>query len=154
MSEYTVVVAIGSTATSAAPLRWAVEEAAARRGRVVAVRGWRPAQPGVSGTRPPLQTYDSREDHGDAEARLVADVESLVGADAAVECRLVVGGRRKALLAAAADADLLVVGGPRRARIGEGLGFAHRLLYSTQCPIVVMPPTTGDRVQRATEPGG
>ena len=140
MSTYTVVVAVGSVQTSAAPLRWAVAEAAARDGRVVAVRTWRPSSGGVSGTRPPLRTYDPRADRADAEARLAADVEALVGADAPVECRLVEGGRRKALLAAAAGADLLVVGAPRRARVGEGLGFAHRLLYSAECPIVVMPP--------------
>jgi nucleotide-binding universal stress UspA family protein len=137
---FTVVVGFSSVRSSASALTWAVDEAGGRGGRVVAVRAWRPSPPGSTGMRPPLQTYVPEEDQAQQADRLAREVEDVVGAGAPVVCRLVHGGRRKTLLAEASAADLLVVGAPRRLRPSDGLGFAHRLLYATSCPVVVMPP--------------
>lgn len=69
---------------------------------------------------------------------LAADVASVLGNDHAVELRTERGGRRKALIKAAREADLLVVDAPRALTVGPM--FAHRLVYSAACPVVVMPP--------------
>jgi len=140
-SGFTVVVGVSTTSTSPGALTWAVAEAAARGGSVVAVRAWRPVTPTSSGTRPPLQTYDAETAYAGERERLSADVAAVLGPDHQVECRLVEGGRRKVLLKQARDADLLVVDAPRQTELSGGVFFAHRLVYAAPCPVVIMPPS-------------
>ena len=64
----------------------------------------------------------------------------VLGGDHGVEVRLVHGGKRGSLLAAAEHADLLVIDAPRRLDLTALPGFAMRLVYSASCPVVVMPP--------------
>jgi len=138
---YTVLVGVSATSTSPGALSWAVAEAAARGGSVVAVRAWRPATSMSSGTRPPLQTYDAEDAYAGEQERLAADVASVLGQDHQVECRLVEGSRRKVLLRQARDADLLVIDAPRESVLNGGVFFAHRLVYAAPCPVVIMPPS-------------
>lgn len=136
---YTVVVGIGPRSNSPAALRWAQELVELRHGRLVAVRAWRAQAPqatpsGTTGTR------ISRAEDTEAEARRRLDraVTETLGDDHGVDVRLVRGGRRKVLLAAAAEADLLVLDAPRAGY--ETPMFAHRVLRSARCPVVLMPP--------------
>lgn len=140
-SGFTVVVGVSATTSSPGALRWAVAEAAARGGSVIAVRAWRPATPMSSGARPPLHTYDADAAYAADQERLMADVAQVLGPDHEVICRLVHGGRRKVLLAQAVGADLLVIDTPRQPDLAGGPLFAHRLLHRAPCPVVVMPPS-------------
>ncbi|MEO7059903.1 MAG: universal stress protein [Lapillicoccus sp.] len=138
--RHTIVVGVSGRTGSPGALRWAVEEAGHRGSTVVAVRAWRPSSPMASGARPPLQTYDVDSAHTAEEARLAADVAKVLGPDHSVECRLIHGGRRKVLVAAARAADLLVLDAPRPSDLSVGPMFAHRLVYAAPCPVVIMPP--------------
>ncbi len=140
----TIVVGVSARSGSPQALRWAVEEARHRQAHVVAVRAWRPATASTSGTRPPLATYDPTDACAGEQARLVDDVASVLGPDHGVECRLVHGGRRKALVAAARGAVLVVLDAPRRTDLSTSPMFAQRLVYSAPCPVVVMPPAVAN----------
>ncbi|MCE1179156.1 MAG: universal stress protein [Micrococcales bacterium] len=136
---YTVVVGVSQTSKSPRALEWAKAQADAENGRVIAVRAWRPQVPqatpsGESAGR--INTAAAIEKS--SQEQLAADVESVLGPDHGVELRLVRGGRRKVLLEAAKEADLLVVDAPRS--VVAGPMFGHRLVYAATCPVVVMPP--------------
>ncbi|MFW6597814.1 universal stress protein [Propionibacteriaceae bacterium Y2011] len=138
-SPYTVVVGVSPTSKSPTALQWAVAQARLNEGRVIAVRAWpgHPpmADPGaLSGGRVPTAATVEAE----LRRQFVSDVADVLGADHDVELQLVRGGRRKALNAAARDADLLVVDAPQA--LTTGPMFAHRVIYSAACPVVVMPP--------------
>ena len=139
-SGFTVVVGVSATTSSPGALRWAVAEAVARGGSVIAVRAWRPATPMSSGARPPLHTYDGDTAYAAEQERLETDVARVLGPDHDVACRLVRGGRRKVLLAQTEGADLLVVDAPRQSDLAGGPLRADRLLRRAACPVVVMPP--------------
>lgn len=141
-NPYTVVVGVSPTSKSDIALHWAADQAEHHAGRVVAVRAWqvpRSAPPGTlsestsAGRLPTAASLQS-----DARARLAADVEQVLGPDHGVEILVLRGGRRKSLVKAAQGADLLVVDAPRA--LTTGPMFAHRLIYSASCPVVVMPP--------------
>lgn len=136
---YTVVVGVSATSKSPTALPWAERQARQNHGRLVAVRAWRPRAPqatpsGTPASRIPVAADVERAAH----ESLQADVAKALGEDADVELRLVRGGRYKVLVAAAEEADLLVVDAPRR--LVAGPMFAHRLVYAASCPVVVMPP--------------
>ncbi len=139
-SGFVVVVGVSGTSHSPRALRFAAAEAAAHRGSVVAVRAWKPAVPMTSGTHPPLRTYDPQVAYAAQQARLREDVGAVLGERDDVECRVVEGGRRKVLVEQARGADLLVLDAPRQLDLSGGAIFAHRLLYTALCPVVIMPP--------------
>ncbi len=137
--RYTVVVGVSPGSSSPTALRWGHEQAALRGGRVVALRAWHAPNPqatpsGTTATRVPRAVEAEQE----AFSRLVSDVAEVLGGDHGVELRLVRGDRRRALLEAARDADLLVIDAPRS--LARSPLFAHRLVYAAHCPVVVMPP--------------
>ncbi len=136
---YTVVVGVSPRSSSPTALRWAVEQARAHEGRVVAVRAWRTGGPqatpsGTTAARVPSATDTEHE----ALSRLVSDVAGVLGPDHGVDVRVTRGDRHRALLGAAEDADLLVIDAPRS--VASAPLFAHRLVYAASCPVVVMPP--------------
>jgi nucleotide-binding universal stress UspA family protein len=61
--------------------------------------------------------------------------------DVPVHRKVVAGSARQALLVAARDADLLVVGARRRqGQVGLQLGLVnHGVLHHAPCPVVVVP---------------
>lgn len=138
----TIIVGIDGSPSSGEALRWAIEEAAPRSAKVVALMAWDYLnQP----HRPNGESFDPDFDATRAQAfldELVEEVWSGVDVDPAsveVERRIVLGLPAKVLLEAAADADLVVVG-----RRGLG-GFRGMLLGSVSqhvvqhapCPVVV-----------------
>ena len=139
---YTIVVGVSATSKSPTALHWAAELAALRGGRVVAVRAWRPTPPQTASRVTPAPiTQDAPSARAQALADLEADVAEVLGGQHQVEVQLVQGGKRRTLLAAADQADLLVVDAPRRLDLGSLPGFAQRLVHSARCPVVVMPPS-------------
>ena len=139
-----VVVGVSDTSGSPTALEWAWTYAEQVEGTLVAVRAWKPPASSTPSPRPgmgPLSTGGG-EDFKDAEANLVSDVKEVLGKRAEdVETRLVRGGRRKVLLDAAEDADMLVVdASPRGTVSGNDTVFARKLVYAAACPVVVMPP--------------
>jgi nucleotide-binding universal stress UspA family protein len=139
---YTIVVGVSATSKSPTALHWASDLAAVRGGRVVAVRAWRstPPQTGSRVTPAPL-VEDVSEAERAALRQLVDDVEEVLGPNHTAEVQLVHGGKRRALIEAARDADLLVIDAPRRLDLTAAPGFAQRLVYAAPCPVVVMPPS-------------
>ena len=135
---YTVVVGVSPTSKSPTALDWARAQAGSA-GKVVAVRAWRMPNPQATPSGTPAGRIARPEDvETQASAALAQDVAAALGADHGVELRLVRGSKYGVLLAAAADADLLVVDAPRQLLAGPM--FAHRLIYAASCPVVVMPP--------------
>jgi len=135
---FTVVVGVSPTSRSPLALVWAEEEARIRGGHVVAVRAWRPVPPTYTGNRPPMLGEQPASALAQERARLAEDVDGVLGPAHQVECRLVEGGRRRVLLREAVGADLLVLDAPRRPQLSGGVYFAHRLVYSAPCPVVIM----------------
>lgn len=150
---YTVVVGVSATSKSPTALAWAAAQARQNDGRVIAVRAWKmpapPATPsGPSAGRIAVESDVERE----ARETLERDVAAALGPDHDAEVRLVRGGTYRVLLKAAREADLLVVDAPRQLLVGPM--FAHRLVYATTCPVVVMPAESSggpSKLTRAAE---
>lgn len=152
---YTVVVGVSSTSKSPTALIWAQSQARNLGGRLIAVRTWRiPSPPTIASGSPDaaevaVANYMPAEEREERASRaLEADVAEVLGEGHGAEVRLVRGGRRKGLLRAAADADLLVVDAPRELAAAP---FAHRLMYRASCPVVVMPPRVTSGGSSVTE---
>ncbi|TQE21318.1 universal stress protein [Streptomyces ipomoeae] len=136
-----VVVGVEDGEGSGTAVQFAFREAHVRRCRLVALHAWSvpvgpPGPPGVSGyalqafRRPPTQVLSEalRE-----TAERYQDVK--------VSSEAVEGPARRALLNAASNADLLVVGARRRlGHLGLQLGLVnHAVLHHAPCPIAVVP---------------
>jgi nucleotide-binding universal stress UspA family protein len=152
---YTVLVGISEHAPVPSILAWAVDQAASRGGRVVALRGWRPTAP-QTGSRVTPSPLSEDPVEGEAAAReaLEEEIAAVLGPDHEVEVRLVVGGRRKTLVAASAEADLVVVGAPRRPEASTRPWQLRRLVYTAHCPVVVFPPEVSGEPPTALERAG
>ena len=140
-----VVVGVSPTTGSPRALRWAADYARTHDAPLRAVMAWRPPRaPAAPAGRPPATAVGiaSTDYAGDAEARLRDFVaEALVDGADEVECRAVRGSAVSALLAASADAELMVVGEVRAGRAGSvkaGL-VAPQVVLRATCPVVVMP---------------
>lgn len=135
---YTVIVGVSDSSKSPVALTWAAAQAERFSGRVVAVRA-RPASASGPSTKP-TRSRSTGPETRQPTAQLRADVAESLGPDHGVDCRVITGGRLKVLLAAAEDADLLVIDAPRAINLLSGPLFANRVVYRAACPVVVMPP--------------
>lgn len=137
-----VVVGVGEAADRAGAVRFAAREAQARGCALTAVRAWRRPAP-EHGDDP--SAADDAAQAGDARAS--AELEDALREavrehpDLSVHRHTVEGPAHRALLDAAADADLVVVGAVRRhGHFGLQLGrVAHTLLHHSACPVAVVP---------------
>jgi nucleotide-binding universal stress UspA family protein len=138
-----IVVGVDGSDGSKRALRFAVEEARAHGARVVALHSWQPPVLAVDVTPmpPPDIAAEIGNLHENALRLVTAVVEEVVGDDSSVsvEAVAVEGPAASALVDAARDADLLVMG-------SRGLGgFAGLLLGSVSqqcvqhatCPVVI-----------------
>ena len=153
-AQQVIVVGLDGSEPSQRALRWAMREARLRDGRVQVVAAWHWRLPGDDDdpwTFAPPSSYAEllegeelermafeRLDHAARDAvQRAADAE---GVDVPVDVRVVQASAASALLEAARDADLLVVGSR-----GRG-GFAGLLLGSVSqqcsqhaaCPVVIV----------------
>jgi nucleotide-binding universal stress UspA family protein len=141
-----IVVGVDGSAHAAAALEWAAEEAALRSARLEVVHAWTfvpVATPADSGLVPMAWTDNvelldvTRQAAQDAAAAQVADV---LGPDHEATITVVENGSAEALLAAAGDADLLVVGNRGRGNIAAALlgSTSAKLADEAPCPVVVV----------------
>lgn len=140
-----IVVGVSPTSGSPGALQWAATEAALRSLPLCAVMAWRnPRAPAASGTRPPVPAGATGSDlAAETEETLRAYVTKALGDDANVECSVVRGSAVNALVSAASDAAMLVIGEPRvgtMSRVRTSL-VAPQVVLRARCPVVVMPPT-------------
>ena len=141
---YTIVVGVSPTSGSPGALRWAVEEASVRGGRVGAVGAWRPHAPETAtGGRVPSVVSDDRA-LADEESRLAEDVARVLGHDHVVETRVVGGKRRAVMLEESRSADLVVIDAGRSTEVGARW-LGSRIARASHCPVVVVPPGLGGR---------
>ncbi|PZG95258.1 universal stress protein [Streptomyces sp. NTH33] len=132
-----VVVGVGDEFAGA--VRFAAQEAERRGAVLEAVRAWRcPAHESVDH---PLITGEPEHVHEERAAQALEAALRDVPPQVKVERRAVEGPARRVLLAAAHEADLLVVGARRRpGHFGLQLGrTAHTVLHHAACPIAVVP---------------
>jgi nucleotide-binding universal stress UspA family protein len=133
--SYRIVVGVDGSENSTRALRWAVEEAQLRDGKVTALFAWELPLIGVPGA--------FNRDHVEAEAKaLVASQVASASADGLVEAVVAQGDPSASLIAACqrTDADLLVLGSRGRE------GFSGLLLGSVgqectayaPCPVLIV----------------
>jgi nucleotide-binding universal stress UspA family protein len=139
-----IVVGVSPTTGSPAALRWAADEAQLRGTKLRAVLAWRPPRPpAATGGRPPARVLAqaATDFAADAEDRLRGFVADALGSDDGIECAAVKGKAVSALLAAAGDAQLIVVGEPRPGRVSAVRAslVAPVLVAQAKCPVVAMP---------------
>ena len=139
-----IVVGVSPVTGSRAALQWAVQEARVRRARVRAVMVWRGSGlPGGAPGRAPAQAMiDARPEKRRAEQTLREFVADALGEDHDVELKAVEGKARTVLLEEAENAALLVLDSPAVAKLYDPSTrrLAPRVIYSSPCPVVVMPP--------------
>jgi nucleotide-binding universal stress UspA family protein len=138
-----IVVGIDGSDASKQALRWAVEEARAHGARVTAVHAWEspPPVPDVA-PMPAIDFVNVIPELRTAAEKLVTDVvEEVVGDDTSVTVELaaVEASPANALIDAAREADLVVVG-------SRGLGgfkalvlgsVSHQVAQHAPCPVVI-----------------
>ena len=141
-----IVVGIDGTEHAAAALRWAAEEAALRQATLVAVHAWTfipvttPADSGLV----PMAWTESMEvlDASRAAAERIAgdQVRAVLGEEHDAVVKVVEGGPATALVEAAADADLLVVGNQGRGNLASAqLGSTSaEVADAAPCPVVIV----------------
>jgi len=139
-----IVVGVSSVTGSRAALQWAAEEARLRRARVRAVMAWRGSGlPGFApGRAPGLSIIESAPEQRRAQQMLEEYVADALGEDHDVECEAMEGDPRSVLLREAEEAALLVLDSPSVAKLYDpgGRRLAPRIIFSSACPVVVMPP--------------
>jgi nucleotide-binding universal stress UspA family protein len=132
---YRIVVGVDGSDHSAAALRWSLDEAEKRSGEVVAVFSWQVPFLSFPGA------FDREELEAAAKAFLVESVKEIAPSPAVPLRTFVAEGEpTESLLAAAKDADLLVVGTRGRSRFaGIRLGAVSLgVAGNAVCPVVLV----------------
>jgi nucleotide-binding universal stress UspA family protein len=132
-------------------LRWAVDEARLREWVVIAVHAHSippmlvaPA-PGLAAAPPPDAALLQQLEES-AEKLLADEIRQVDTDDVTIEARVVSGSAADALLQAAAEGDLLVVGsrghgGFRGLLLGS---VSQQVAHHAPCPVVIVPPAERD----------
>ncbi|MEH0416758.1 universal stress protein [Streptomyces sp. B21-083] len=137
-----IVVGVEEGEGSGTALQFALREAYVRSCRLTAVHAWNPSSRALT-TRPAPSWY-AMEAHRRPPSQVLDDALHGMAEryrDARVSSTVIEGPARRALLDAAAKADLLVVGARRRqGHPGLQLGLInHALLHHAPCPVAVVP---------------
>jgi nucleotide-binding universal stress UspA family protein len=135
-----IVVGVDGSSGADAALRWAIREAHDRGGRVRAVVVYQPSPPVVT----------EAQARGEAEATLATATSSAtaMAAKLSIIGEITSGEPAAALVEAAADADLLVLGSHGHSRLHHTLlGSVTEICARTAtCPVVVIPAMERQRV--------
>lgn len=131
-----IVVGIDVSETARRALRWAADEARARRASLHVVHAWRRPRLAVPGNGPILTAMEDA-----ARSVLQTALEDPVLTDLHVEGHMPPTGASQAMLSFAGDASLFVVGSHGLGRLGRVvLGTTTRqLAHHSPCPLVVVP---------------
>lgn len=137
-----IVAGIDGSADSARALDWALDEARYRDARVTVVHAWRPATFGALDFAAPVLDYQSLENTAKATAERVLAAANTDGLSAPVQTVVDSRPAADALLAAAGDAALIVVGSRGRGGFASLLlgSVSSRVVHHADCPVVVIPP--------------
>ena len=136
-----IVVGIDGSPPSVAALRWAIRQAELTGATVDAVGAWQfPVSAGAYGWAPE-SGFDNIDFEGLTAKALKAAVDQ-VGPPSSVSIRQLVveGNPAQALLDAAAEADLLVVGNRGHGAFADALlgSVSERCVRHAHCPVLVM----------------
>jgi nucleotide-binding universal stress UspA family protein len=138
--NHRIVAGVDGSESSKAALAWAIRQARLTGAEVLAVTAWPyPDEYGYPFTMPPIQW-------GKLATQVVTAAISEVAAgtsDVTVRYEVVKGNAAHALLAATADADLLVVGNCGHGRFAEALlgSTGQHCVRHASCPVVVIRAT-------------
>jgi nucleotide-binding universal stress UspA family protein len=143
--ERRIVVGVDGSASSKAALGWAIQQAKLTGAVVDAVIAW--DYPGTYGYPGPAADETNYEE---VAAEVVADIVAEVAGPAApaeVRPRAAHGNAASVLLAAAAGADLLVVGSRGHGGFVEALlgSVSQHCVHHATCPVVVVRDGTAGR---------
>lgn len=148
-----IVVGVDGSTRSMAALEWAVSEARVRGGSVQAVLAWQPVQlSGESlGMGPSLEDDVLESAAAEEAARLAERTRS---ADVPMTWEAVQGHPAWVLVAAAEQADLLVVGSRGHGGfVGMLLGsVSQHVMSHARCPVVVVPDPQRRHRSEAAQP--
>lgn len=137
----TIVVGVDGSPNSIAALEWAIEEAALRNTQLDVVLVWH--EPYVDGNFGLVPTWDHEEFLRSYRAQLDKIIAGVDASALATPPRAVLleGSVSGGLVAAAGDADLLVVGSRGHGGfVGLLLGsVSHQVAAHAPCPVVVVP---------------
>lgn len=136
MSEFTIVVGVDGSEGSLRALAWAVEDARARGATVRAVMAW-------SYLDQSDEKFDPAYGEDDAQRRLAEIVATVPTEGVNVETQAICDLPEPALLDAAANADLVVVGfrghgGFKGALLGS---VSQQIIQRAKVPVVLVPGT-------------
>jgi len=143
----TIVVGVDGSPPSIAALRWAAEEAALRDARIVAIHAWSfvPPAPLAEPGMIPLPAADltaqlEAQRKAAEEEFETAVAEAIPAGSLEIEKRLVDDGPGDALVAAATNADLLVVGSSGKSGLASVLlgSVSRHVISHGRCPVVVV----------------
>jgi nucleotide-binding universal stress UspA family protein len=143
-----IVVGVDGSELGAAALRWAVEEARVREAALVAVHAWTfvppapIAEPGMLPIPGGELTGDLEAERRAAQTLLDDAVAGAIDQGVRVEPLLVEATPGEAIVAAAADADLVVVGSHGRGSLASALlgSVSHHVVRHAPCPVVIVRP--------------
>lgn len=137
---FLIVVGVDGSEQSLAALHWAVDEARMRHGKVLLITAWH--YPPVPSTVEDSGTADSFH----AAERVQANALKAVAAEGVdIEGTLVRDSAATALLEAAKDANLLIVGSRGHGGFaGLHLGsVSGQVVHHAECPVLVVRPRGG-----------
>ncbi len=137
-----IVVGVDSSPSSRAALRWAVRQAKFTGGTVDAVIAWQIPVMLQNYGWAPIYMEEAGDFAEDARKRIDAVIsEEIEPADSGlVRSQVVHGHPAQVLLDAAADADLLVVGGRGHGSFAEALlgSVSQHCVHHAHCPVLIM----------------
>jgi nucleotide-binding universal stress UspA family protein len=141
-----IVVGIDGSELGRAALRWACDEARLREATLVAVHAWTfvpaaaMAEPGMIPVPAADLMGDLDSERSAAESLLEESVAEVEGWGGRIEQRLVEGPPGDVLAAAAADADLIVVGSHGRGGLAAALlgSVSQHVVRHASCPVVIV----------------
>ena len=147
-----IVVGIDGSEHARRTLQWAVDEARLRKWVVIAVHAHAiptlyVAPDPVLGASPPFPDPEiAKRLEEAAETMLAEEIEQVHSEDVTIERSVVTGSASDALVRAAREGDLLVVG-------SRGLGgfkglllgsVSRQVVHPAPCPVVIVPPDERD----------
>ena len=142
VTEERIVVGVDGSETAARALAWALDEARARNARVRLVSAWSAPIMAYPGAMQGAEIFEKAAEEILGDAERDADVHGLTHP---IEREAAAGGAASALIDAARDATLVVVGsrGLSRARELVFGSVSHQVVHHAGCPVVVIPPAAG-----------